>query len=114
METPLELIKNMRDAIMKHQQANGFETVFDFLNEDLGALENTLAAWTPIEESSLVKDEMINFIERNNGDGLHPPTQTVHKGWMENQTYFYSECADKCIEASKVTHILKIPTVPNL
>ena len=68
--------------------------------------------WTPIEDSLLIKDEIINFIERSNGDGLHAPTQTVHKGWMENKTQFYSECADKYIEASKVTHILKIPAVP--
>ena len=39
METPLQIIKKMRETIMKHQQANGFETVFDFLNEDLDALE---------------------------------------------------------------------------
>lgn len=30
-----EIIKRMQDRIMKHQQENGFETIFDFLNEDL-------------------------------------------------------------------------------
>ena len=43
METPLQLIKKMRETIMKHQQANGFNTVFDFLNEDLEDLEKALA-----------------------------------------------------------------------
>lgn len=71
-------------------------------------------AWTPIEKTSLIKDEMINFLEFNKGDGLHPPTQTVHIGWMENEKEFYSESADEYIDIRKITHVHKIEPVPNL
>ena len=34
-----EVIKKMQKRIMDHQHEHGFETVFDFLNEDLYELE---------------------------------------------------------------------------
>lgn len=71
-------------------------------------------AWTPIEKTPLAKDEIVNFIELNNGDGFHPSTQTIHIGWMENEKEFYSESADKYIDAIKITHVHKIEPVPNL
>ena len=69
--------------------------------------------WITIEKASLVKGEMINFLEFNNGDGLHPPTQTVHIGWMENEKKFYSESADEYIDIKNITLVHKIESVPN-
>ena len=37
-----KIIKKMQNRIMKHQQENGFETIFDFLNEDLQELEQQI------------------------------------------------------------------------
>ena len=70
-------------------------------------------AWIPIEKASLVKGEMINFLEFNNGDDLHPPTQTIHIGWMENEKKFYSESADEYIDIKNITLVHKIESVPN-
>jgi len=70
--------------------------------------------WIPISEATLIKDEMINFIELNKGCFPHPPTQTIHKGWVDNNDEFYSECADEYIKKSKITYIFKIPNAPSL
>lgn len=37
-----KIIKRMQNRIMQHQKENGFETIFDFLNEDLADLEQQL------------------------------------------------------------------------
>lgn len=37
-----KIIKRMQDRIMQHQKENGFETIFDFLNEDLDELQKQL------------------------------------------------------------------------
>lgn len=37
-----EITKRMQDRIMQHQKENGFETIFDFLNEDLSELQEQL------------------------------------------------------------------------
>jgi DnaJ-class molecular chaperone len=34
-----EILKRMQNRIMEHQQENGFETIFDFLNEDIEELQ---------------------------------------------------------------------------
>lgn len=33
------IIKRMQDRIMEHQKENGFETIFDFLNDDISDIE---------------------------------------------------------------------------
>jgi predicted unusual protein kinase regulating ubiquinone biosynthesis (AarF/ABC1/UbiB family) len=37
-----EIIKRMNTRIMNHQKENGFETIFDFLNEDINELQEKL------------------------------------------------------------------------
>ena len=58
MKTPLDIVKKMREAIMDHQQANGFETVFDFLNEDLEDLEKALATSDIVFSESELKAKL--------------------------------------------------------
>lgn len=40
-----EIIERMRNRIMEHKKENGFETVYDFLNEDLDKLEEIVNNW---------------------------------------------------------------------
>jgi hypothetical protein len=37
-----EIIKRIQDRILNHQNENGFETIFDFLNEDVDELQEKL------------------------------------------------------------------------
>lgn len=37
-----EKIKELETRILEHQKMNGFETIFDFINEDLQALKQLL------------------------------------------------------------------------
>ena len=69
--------------------------------------------WIPINEAQLFKGKIINFIELNKHEWVFPATQTIHKGWLENENEFYSECADEFIKIEKVTHINLIPELPN-
>ena len=34
-----EILERMHNRIMEHQEVNGFETIFDFLNEDIEELQ---------------------------------------------------------------------------
>lgn len=45
-----KIIKRMQARIMEHQKENGFDTIFDFLNEDLGELENEVKKHNPNEK----------------------------------------------------------------
>ncbi len=37
-----EILKRMQTRIMKHQQETGFESIFDFLNEDIEELNEQI------------------------------------------------------------------------
>lgn len=40
-----EILKRMQDRIMQHQQEKGFESIFDFLNEDIEELQEKVKSF---------------------------------------------------------------------
>lgn len=53
MKTSVKLIERTEALIMNHQKNNGFETIFDFINEDLAELKEILSTPKDSEQSSL-------------------------------------------------------------
>ncbi len=79
MEKIKKLIGSMQTRIMRHQQENGFETIYDFLNEDL------LELWQQIENLSTSNISDILKIEEHRaaGDGDRCFYDIFHKEWFK-------------------------------
>jgi len=84
-----EIIKKMQDDIRDHQLENGFNTVFDFLNEDLAELESlqspppTNGAKDRLPEIEELWDDHSEYLDTD----IDSLQMQVGTNWMERSQF---------------------------